>query len=58
MDCQVEILHVISGRFTLILPEERMELRAGDTVTFPGREPHSWVNPSDDPAVVTWTLVL
>ena len=58
MDCQVEVLHVVSGRFTLILPEQRMELAAGDTVTFPGREPHSWLNPSADPAVVTWTLVL
>lgn len=58
VDCQVEVLHVISGRFTLILPEERMELAAGDTVSFPGREPHSWMNPSDEPAVVTWTLVL
>ncbi|WP_421015554.1 helix-turn-helix domain-containing protein [Glutamicibacter creatinolyticus] len=58
MDCQVEVLHVHSGRFTLILSEERMELQAGDTVTFPGREPHSWINPSPEPAVVTWTLVL
>lgn len=58
MDCQVEVLHVISGRFTLILPEQRMELQAGDTVTFPGRESHSWVNPSAEPTVVTWTLVL
>ena len=41
-----------------IIAECRMELAAGDTVSFPGREPHSWMNPSDEPAVVTWTLVL
>lgn len=58
MDCQVEVLHVISGKFRLILPEQSMDLETGDTVTFPGREPHSWVNPSEEPAVVTWTLVL
>ena len=32
-------------------------LEEGDTVTFPGREPHSWANPDDRPAVVLWTLV-
>ncbi|GAB3621840.1 helix-turn-helix domain-containing protein [Glutamicibacter sp. PS] len=58
MDCQVEILHVHSGKFILILPERRIELSAGDTVTFPGREPHSWINPIDEPCVVTWTMVL
>ena len=58
VDCEVEVLHVISGRFVLVFANERFELDAGDTVTFPGREPHSWVNPTDNEAVVTWTLVL
>lgn len=57
VDCEVEVLHVVSGRFVLILTNERHELAAGDTVTFPGREPHSWLNPTDEPAVVIWTLV-
>ncbi|MCZ4142897.1 XRE family transcriptional regulator, partial [Escherichia coli] len=54
MDCELEVLHVLAGEFILILPDQRLELQAGDTVTFPGREPHSWENPSDEPAVVTW----
>lgn len=58
VDCKVEVLHVISGGFTLVLPEDRIELQAGDTVTFPGREPHSWENTTDQTAVVTWTLLL
>lgn len=57
VDCEVEVLHVISGRFVLIFANERIELEAGDTVTFPGREPHSWINPTSEPAIVTWTLV-
>lgn len=57
VDCEVEVLHVISGKFVLIFANESFELDAGDTVTFPGREPHSWINPTNEPAVVTWTLV-
>ncbi|KNC20254.1 XRE family transcriptional regulator [Arthrobacter sp. RIT-PI-e] len=57
VDCEVETLHVVSGRFVLIFPHDRYELEAGDTVTFPGREPHSWLNPGDAEAVVLWTLV-
>lgn len=57
VDCEVEVLHVVSGRFVLILASERHELEAGDTLTFPGREPHSWINPGDESAVVIWTLV-
>ncbi len=58
VDCDVEVLHVAEGRLELIFTAETMNLTAGDTVTFPGKEPHSWRNP--DPlasAVVIWTLV-
>lgn len=58
VDCELEVLHVIAGRFVLVLPDQRVELEAGDTITFPGREPHSWENESDQIAVVTWTLIL
>jgi transcriptional regulator with XRE-family HTH domain len=57
VDCEVETLHVVSGSFVLLLPNDRHELQAGDTITFPGREPHSWFNPGDRQAVVLWTLV-
>lgn len=57
VDCEVETLHIIAGRFELIFSNARYELDAGDTITFPGREPHTWVNPSDEEAVVLWTLV-
>lgn len=57
VDCDVEVLHVVRGRFVLIFGTGTMELEEGDTVTFPGREPHSWSNPTDQEAVVIWTLV-
>lgn len=57
VDCEVEVLHIVTGHFTLILTHEQYELGTGDTVTFPGREPHSWTNPWDEEAVVLWTLV-
>ena len=57
VDCEVETLHVVEGGFVLIFPNSRYELDAGDTVTFPGREPHTWLNPDDREAVVLWTLV-
>jgi len=57
VDCEVETLHVVEGCLILIFPNDRYELSAGDTVTFPGREPHTWLNPDGRRAVVLWTLV-
>lgn len=57
VDCEVEVLHVVQGSFELILGTESMELHTGDTVTFPGREPHSWRNTSQEETIVLWTLV-
>jgi transcriptional regulator with XRE-family HTH domain len=57
VDCEVETLHVVEGRFVLIFANDRYELDAGDTMTFPGREPHTWLNPEPHRAVVLWTLV-
>lgn len=57
VDCEAETLHIISGLFVLIFSNSRYQLEAGDTVTFPGREPHTWLNPTDKQAIVLWTLV-
>ncbi|WP_404321230.1 helix-turn-helix domain-containing protein [Arthrobacter luteolus] len=58
VDCSVEVLHVVEGRLDLIFAAETMNLAAGDTVTFPGKESHSWRNPDTGAAaVVIWTLV-
>ncbi|GAA1133732.1 helix-turn-helix domain-containing protein [Arthrobacter flavus] len=57
VDCEVETLHIVAGSFVLIFSNDRYELEAGDTVTFPGREPHTWFNPTDQETIVLWTLV-
>jgi transcriptional regulator with XRE-family HTH domain len=57
VDCDVDVMHLLSGRLTVVFASERYELEAGDTLTFPGREPHSWLNETDEPSEVVWTLV-
>ncbi|WP_449371930.1 helix-turn-helix domain-containing protein [Arthrobacter psychrolactophilus] len=57
VDCDVDVLHVISGELTLIMAQESYDLKAGDTLSFPGREPHSWENLSPTPVEALWILV-
>ena len=57
VDCDVDVLHVVRGRIAPILSNERYELSAGDTLSFPGREPHTWLNPTDEEVEVLWVLV-
>ncbi len=57
VDCDVDVLHVVKGQLTLILTNQQFDLHQGDTLSFPGREPHTWVNPTDEPAEVLWILV-
>lgn len=56
VNCNVESLHVISGSLELEFADRRLALDAGDTVTFPGRAPHTW-HTGDSPAEVVWVLV-
>lgn len=57
VDCDIEVLHVVKGSIRLILTNEEYALDAGDTMTFPGREPHTWINPTDGDIEVLWVLV-
>ncbi len=57
VDCDLDVLHIISGELTLRMSQESYELKAGDTLSFPGREPHSWENPTAAPTEVLWILV-
>lgn len=46
---------VVSGRILVESPTERIELRAGDAVTFHATTPHRLINPDPDRvAVLTW----
>ncbi|MFJ4208439.1 helix-turn-helix domain-containing protein [Paenarthrobacter sp. NPDC089675] len=57
VDCDVDVLHVVKGRIKLILTNEEYDLEEGDTLSFPGREPHTWINPTDQTVEVLWVLV-
>lgn len=57
VDCDVDVLHIVSGELTLIMTQESYDLKAGDTLSFPGREPHSWVNRSATPVEALFILV-
>ncbi|MEA2275888.1 MAG: hypothetical protein QOI62_690 [Solirubrobacteraceae bacterium] len=52
-----EFVHVVSGELELVIADDTYRLAAGDSLTFAGRDPHTWNNPSDtEPAVVLWVL--
>ncbi|PYI69024.1 XRE family transcriptional regulator [Arthrobacter livingstonensis] len=57
VDCDVDVLHIVSGELTLIMTQESYDLKAGDTLSFPGREPHSWENRSAAPVEALFILV-
>ncbi|WP_207345730.1 helix-turn-helix domain-containing protein [Arthrobacter sp. E3] len=57
VDCDVDVLHIISGDLTLRMTQDIYELTTGDTLSFPGREPHSWVNHTAHPVEALWILV-
>lgn len=56
MDCRLESVHVVAGEFILTTPDQRLHMYAGDTITLPGSEPHSWLNPTEEPTTVLWVL--
>ncbi|MET4004899.1 transcriptional regulator with XRE-family HTH domain [Arthrobacter sp. UYCu511] len=57
VDCDLDVLHIISGELTLRMTHESFDLKAGDTLSFPGREPHSWENRTAQPVEALWILV-
>jgi transcriptional regulator with XRE-family HTH domain len=48
LNSQVEVLHVLRGTVEVEFADHTVTLNTGDTITFPGREPHTWRNPSRD----------
>ena len=55
--CDVECAYVIAGHLTVVLETGEEDLGPGDTMTFPGRTPHTWRNTSADAACeVLWVL--
>lgn len=57
INCEVEVVHIVSGGLTMRFSDQTIEMQSGDTLTFSGREPHSWQNTSGDVVEVIWTIV-
>jgi transcriptional regulator with XRE-family HTH domain len=58
LNCEVEVAHVLRGRLQVLFSKSAELLEAGDTMTFSGREPHTWHNPdADEDAEVLWVIV-
>ena len=58
LHAEVEVLHVLRGQVVVVFTGRSEVLRRGDSITFSGREPHTWHNPSTTrTAEVLWVLV-
>jgi transcriptional regulator with XRE-family HTH domain len=56
LNCEVEFVYVLKGQLEVILGPEHHLLNTGDAMTFRGRDPHTWKNPSREPIEVLWVL--
>ncbi|HJQ05018.1 MAG TPA: cupin domain-containing protein [Nocardioides sp.] len=57
LDCDVEVVHVLKGRIEVVMVDTTVHLGAGDTLTFKGREPHTWRNLDEKrPAELMWII--
>ncbi|RIH88810.1 helix-turn-helix domain-containing protein [Calidithermus roseus] len=51
-----DFITVLKGQLTVWVAEEEYRLGPGDSLTFSGRDPHTWRNPGPTPTVVIWVL--
>jgi transcriptional regulator with XRE-family HTH domain len=54
---EVEVLHALSGSLTVRFVDRTIHLTAGDSLTFPGREPHTWLADATTGAEAVWIIV-
>jgi transcriptional regulator with XRE-family HTH domain len=56
LTADVEVVHVLAGSLDLEFSSDTVRLGEGDTLTFDGREPHTWRVVGDVEAEVLWVL--
>ena len=57
LDCELEFVYVLAGEFEIQIGAKAYKLGTGDSMSFKGKEPHTWRNPSTtDGAEVIWVL--
>ena len=52
-----ELVIVVEGEMEFVVDGESHAVGTGDSIHFRASRPHSWRNPSDDPARVIWLVV-
>ncbi|GGA61848.1 cupin [Pseudoclavibacter endophyticus] len=57
INCDVEVLHVLNGSVTVRFADRTVALSAGDALTLPGREPHTWHVEGGEPASIIWVII-
>lgn len=57
LDCDTEFAYVVGGVLQVTVEDVVTVLTTGDAITFPGRTPHTWCNPSTTESTeVLWVL--
>ena len=56
VNSDIEVLHVLGGSVTLRFSDRDWQLTEGDSMTFNGREPHSWIADAATGAEMLWIL--
>lgn len=56
VNADIDVVHVLRGSIAVRFSDGEWELGEGDSLTFAGREPHSWHVLSDDGATLIWVL--
>jgi transcriptional regulator with XRE-family HTH domain len=52
-----ELLQVLEGEVTIQVASDTFTLAQGDAMSFPGDEPHAYINPAQQPARFTMTVL-
>ncbi|MGH2750479.1 MAG: helix-turn-helix domain-containing protein [Actinomycetota bacterium] len=57
LNADAEFVHVVEGELEVRVQTIRYRLKAGDSLTFNPRDPHTWRNPSaSESALVMWAM--
>lgn len=56
INSEAEAVHVLTGELRIRFAAEELLLAAGDTLTFAGRDPHTWTNGADEVTEVIWVM--
>jgi len=56
LNSEVEFVYVLKGQLEVVLGPEHHLLNQGDAMTFRGRDPHTWRNPTQQTIEVLWVL--